>query len=152
MTQLVHQAALTRPDRRTHVRTDVGQRAVLRRDGQAPSPVTIVNVAREGCALGVEAELEPRQLVEIDMAGLGAVSGRIIWRSASAYGCRFDEALPAGAITQLLLAEDDGAVGANIMPGPLSRAKISPGLTLAVLTGMVICTWAGLAEVVLQFA
>lgn len=125
---------------------------MLRRAGQAPSPATIVNVAREGCALSVEVELEPHQPVEIDLAGLGTVGGRIIWRSASAYGCRFEEALPAGAITQLLLAEDDGAVGAHMASASLPRAKASPALMFAVIAGVTAFAWAGLAGVVLQFA
>ncbi|MEG3092099.1 hypothetical protein [Sphingomonas sp. PB1R3] len=152
MTQLASRLSYPFPDRRASARTHVGQRSVLRREGQAPSPVQLVNVAREGCALSVEVELEPHQQVEIDLAGLGPVSGRIVWRSASAYGCRFENPLPAGAITRLLLAEDDGAEVSTTPPPSFLRGRISPVATLALLAGVSVFAWAGVAEIVLQLA
>lgn len=153
MTQLASRPAYPFPDRRASARTRVGQWSILRRDGQAPSPMRLVNVAREGCALSIEAELEPHQAVEIDLAGLGPVSGRIVWRSASAYGCRFENPLPAGAITRLLLAEDDGAEVSTMMPPPsFLRAKVSPVATMALVAGASVVAWAGVARIVLQLA
>lgn len=150
MTQLATRPLRHVPERRASPRTVVACRSALRWDGQSSVPVQIVDVARDGCSLRLDAELTPHQSVEVDMAGLGAVSGRIVWRSESSYGCRFDEPLPSGSITQLFIAADSGNAGASA--ARTLRAKFSPVAALAILGGVTLFSWAGVAGVVLRLA
>lgn len=152
MTQLATKPMRHVPERRAYTRTPVACPSAVRRDGQPFEAADIIDVAREGCALRFDGELTPHQSVEVAIAGLGPVHGRIIWRSDSSYGCRFEAPLPSGAITGLFLAADKDMAPVAASASRARHAKFSPIAALAILGGVTLSTWAGLAGVVLHLA
>lgn len=85
-------------DRRAGIRVEVNRQAVLR-FGNIVEQVEIENLTRDGCKIRTEAEFPPSAEVSIGLAGIGHTPGRLVWRSASAYGCAFQRPLSAGAVT-----------------------------------------------------
>lgn len=85
-------------DRRVQARTTIDRPAVLR-IGDHVEEVEVNDLTRDGCRITASIDLEPLTRVSIGLAGVGHTPARLIWRSATHYGCAFDRPLPTGAVT-----------------------------------------------------
>ena len=89
-------------ERRTSTRVEIRRPAVLRFGGET-FEVALENLTRDGCRIACTEDLPPFADVSIGLAGVGHAPGRLVWRSATSYGCAFDTALPPGAVTAATL-------------------------------------------------
>lgn len=111
----------------------------LRADGEE-TLVRLHNISSGGLLLESDVALEVGEEISLDLPQAGAISAHVVWRSASLHGCRFDQPLPASALSAaelksaIAVPEADIAVPAAV-PGSLGKRLSSlrheRGLTLA---------------------
>lgn len=132
-------------DRRADERTPIERAAVLRIDGQAHA-IEVDNLTRDGCKIRTTLDLAPGLMVTIGLAGVGTVSARVVWRSASGYGCAFEQSLPAGAVTAAT-RNNVAHLGELTLDVPIvmpAQVKWSRRRSLALVAGASALLWVGL--------
>ncbi|HWT41837.1 MAG TPA: helix-turn-helix domain-containing protein [Sphingopyxis sp.] len=65
--------------------------------------VLIHNISASGLLLESEAALAPGEEIAIELPHAGTTAARVIWASGRLYGCEFDVALSAGALSAVEL-------------------------------------------------
>lgn len=129
-------------DRRFASRGELGRPGTIRMQASAPLTILVRDLTREGCRIASNAELPAGVDVQIGLAHVGLTSGRIVWRSETEYGCRFDAPLAPGMVT--------AALGpTNIAPFPGATRIEAPGLnklgartSLFIIGGLALGSWA----------
>jgi hypothetical protein len=133
-------------ERRAAVRVELGRRGTLRLGDGAPLDVLISDLTRDGCRIETDAALEPGLAVQIGIAHLGLTPGRIVRRSTSGYGCRFDVPLDAGAVTLASGATNVAAFPGTALPAPApAPAKLSPRAQFGAIAGAAVAGWGAVA-------
>ena len=79
------------------------RRPAVLRFGDLIADIELEDLTREGCRIAYAAELPPFAAITIGIAGVGQTCGRLVWRSATSYGCVFDVRLAPGAVTAAAL-------------------------------------------------
>lgn len=80
--------------------------------------VLIHNFSETGLLLETGEELEIGDRIEVSLPEAGATRARIVWASGRLYGCAFDEALSAAALSAAQLRSTLQLGGAPVPPGP----------------------------------
>ncbi len=130
-------------DRRIDARTPVNRAAVLRLADQA-YPIQVENLTRDGCKITTALDLAPGLVVTLGLAGVGTTTARIVWRSASGYGCMFEESLAPGAVTAAL-RNNVAYLDEPTLDHPIVTArdvKWSPRARVALIAGVTSLLWA----------
>lgn len=98
------------------------------------------NISAGGMMIESDEPLEKGSEVVIDLPEAGMVTARVVWRSASLHGCRFDHPLPQAALSAAELKSaiappEQQVAGAGPSHGSLGRRlatlRQERGLTLA---------------------
>ncbi|GEN98744.1 hypothetical protein NSE01_05770 [Novosphingobium sediminis] len=110
--------------------------------GGQTARVMIHNVSATGLLIESPIALIEGELVELDLPQVGSAAARVVWMSENFYGCRFDAALPVGALGALELFSEPKAVPAtgpaeDSLPARLAKLRKEQGLTLEALAGLV---------------
>jgi transcriptional regulator with XRE-family HTH domain len=90
----------------------------VRADG-GEALVRLHNISSSGLMLESDIQLDKGEELVIDLPQAGPTVARVVWRSASLHGCRFDEPLPSAVLSA---AELQSAIA------PPEEAAPSPGL------------------------
>lgn len=129
-------------DRRFAERGELGRPGTVRMDDSAPLAVLVRDLTRDGCRIATDAELPPGVGVHIGLAHVGLTAGRIVWRSETDYGCRFDVPLAPGMVTAAL-GPSNIALFPEIADVRLQGStKLGPRTNLAIICALAAGTWA----------
>lgn len=144
MPQPAQSITASNTDRRVHERVGIQRSAVLRIDSQRSTPVTLVDLTRDGCLIETDAVLTADQRIELGLAGIGTVTARVVRSSTVGYGCEFLTQLPSGAVTDAsrgnVVRLEQLLVGAD---NPIPRgAKLPPRQQVAAVAAIGVVGWA----------
>lgn len=143
MPQPAQSVTASNADRRIDERVGIQRSAVLRIDADTSIPVMLVDLTRDGCLIETDAVLTADQRVELGMAGIGAVTARVVRSSTVGYGCEFIERLPPGAVTSAsrgnVVRLQGMAVGADT--AELRGGKLSSRQQMAAMVGIGLGSW-----------
>lgn len=129
-------------DRRFASRGELGRPGTIRMQDSAPLTILVRDLTRDGCRIATDAELPAGIDVQIGLAHVGLTSGRIVWRSETDYGCRFDAPLAPGMVTAAL-----GPTNIAPFPGTTwiespSPNKLGARASLVIIGGLALGSWA----------
>jgi hypothetical protein len=68
-----------------------------------PAKVVVLNLSEAGLMLHAAEELTVGETFEVDLPGMGGVEARVVWKSATLYGCAFVSPVSRGTISAILL-------------------------------------------------
>ncbi|WP_055822725.1 MULTISPECIES: PilZ domain-containing protein [unclassified Sphingomonas] len=149
MPQPAQSVTASASDRRIDERVGIQRSAVLRIDAHTSIPVTLVDLTRDGCLIESDVVLTADQRVELGLAGIGAVTARVVRSSTVGYGCEFIERLPPGAVTSAsqgnVVRLQGMAVGTQASSS--HGRKLSPRQQVAAAVGVGIGGWVVLGAV-----
>lgn len=152
MTQIARKIAPDAAERRATSRPDLGRPGTIRIGAGEPIDIMLGNLTRDGCRIETGAELTPGVDVQVGLAHVGLIPGRIVWQSQKEYGCRFDVSLAPGIITAAYGASNVAAFPLTAPPALSVRGKSSPRVRLVVIAGLVAATWAGTIAIAVALA
>ena len=136
-------------DRRRSVRRSLRLSASTSVPSPGDTPVLILDISPGGLLIEAAASsLSVDDQIEIMLPDKGLVQARVAWRAGSFFGCEFNKAISAGAISAALLRADpnfpenarsDDATRNGILVG---RARFEPELNLSVPLYVSLALWA----------
>ena len=143
MPQPAQSVTASNSDRRIDERVGIQRSAVLRIDDRTSIPVMLVDLTRDGCLIETDAVLTADQRIELGLAGIGAVTARVVRSSTVGYGCEFLQRLPSGAVTDAsrgnVVRLEGLSVGAATPLRP--SAKLSPRQQMAAMVAVGVGGW-----------
>ncbi|MBD3729351.1 MAG: helix-turn-helix transcriptional regulator [Sphingomonadales bacterium] len=106
--------------------------------GAAAVPVQLHNASTTGLLIETEAALEVGGVIDIDLPHAGLTPARVVWASGRLYGCQFDQAISAAALSATRLRSDAefalpqglGAQPDESFGARLQRLRKERGMTL----------------------
>jgi hypothetical protein len=140
-------------ERRVSLRRAVDQASTVRADEARPIDVTVMDVSRDGCRFGCDADLPLGTAVTVGLAGSGMAHGHVVRRDGQAYGCAFDTVLTPEQLVEAFGATDVVPLRASApwavpLPAP-EIERWSRRRRAGVLIGLALATWAGVVGVAL---
>lgn len=130
-------------ERRGEPRSSLGRPGTMRIGDAGSIEASITDLTREGCRLIVDIDLAPGQEVQVGIAHLGLIAGRIVWHGEHGYGCQFDTPLLPGAVT---LASGPSNVvmlarSQSELPYAAAPVKIGARTRLLVIVAVALFCW-----------
>jgi len=89
--------------RRSSDRYDLASGATLKRDFNPELPVHLLNISRNGCRLETPQMLPIGDIVTLDIPGVGAIEGRVVWHLGFKAGVEFNDHIAWKSIFAALL-------------------------------------------------
>lgn len=149
MSVFVGRIAADPGERRSAERVDIGRPCIVRLADGTAIQARIEDLTREGCRIDTPVPLSARQSISIGIPGVGTVAAQVMWFGDRGYGCAFDRPLPPGSVTAAI---DDNVVPLIVAQHPpvetLPHGKWSPRARIALVGGVTLLFWGGLAALV----
>jgi transcriptional regulator with XRE-family HTH domain len=70
------------------------------------APVRVHNISASGLLLESEVSLAPGERIDVDLPHAGKTAARVVWASGSFFGCQFEGAITAAALSAAQLRSD----------------------------------------------
>lgn len=131
-------SAETAADRRLEPRPSLGRQGTLRTADGARFDIVVSDLTRDGCRLHTDAALTPGAIVNVGLAHIGLTPAQIVWHGSAGYGCRFDQALPRGAVSAAFGTSNVRLLDNAALP---PSTKASPRTALALVVGAATAGW-----------
>jgi transcriptional regulator with XRE-family HTH domain len=99
--------------------------------------VLVHNISATGVLLESRTPIAHGELIEIDLPEVGPIAAQVVWANETQFGCRFDNPLPAPALTAIALRDQPVEQARprleESFPARLHRLRKERGLTLSAI-------------------
>ena len=76
---------------------------VALRPGEGQAVATVRNLSETGMLLETEADVQPGELLDVEVPGPSRVRAKVIWRKGRECGCEFDTSISTGVVSAAIL-------------------------------------------------
>lgn len=102
----------------------------------AAASVLVHNISASGLLLESEVPLAPGERIDVDLPHVGQTAARVVWASGTYFGCQFDGAITAAALSAAQLRSDVPEAATPLAESfgmRLQRLRKQRGLTMSQL-------------------